>query len=164
MELNRYTFRSAWRTQAPMATTFTVLEDLARYPAWWPEVRHVATLREGAFELTCRSLLPYDLSFVSVQERTDRVAGVLQARLSGDLEGFSSWTITTDGHATTAVFEEEVTATKPLLRRLAPVARPAFRANHALMMRHGRAGLQVYLAGYAAGASGAVEESTADGR
>ena len=60
-----------------------------------------------------------------------------------------------DAAIVTAVFEEEVTATKALLRYLAPVARPAFRANHTLMMRHGQAGLRVYLAGYAA--AGAVD-------
>ena len=39
-------------------------------------------------------------------------------------------------------------ANKALLRRLAPIARPAFRANHALMMRHGERGLRTYLAGF----------------
>jgi hypothetical protein len=43
------------------------------------------------------------------------------------------------------VFEEEVTVTKRSLRWLAPLARPVFRANHAAMMRHGRAGLTAHL-------------------
>jgi len=34
------------------------------------------------------------------------------------------------------------------------VARPAFRANHTLMMRDGRRGLTAYLAGLRAGRSG----------
>jgi hypothetical protein len=73
--------------------------------------------------------------------------GLLEANLIGDLEGFSRWTITPDGAGATAVFDEDVVATKRLLRVLAPVARPGFRANHWLMMRHGEAGLRVYLAG-----------------
>ena len=108
-------------------------------------------------------MLPYDLVFHSTQERRDAADGVLQARLSGDLDGFSRWTVTSNGLVATAVFDEEVTATKALLRRLAPVARPAFRANHWLMMRHGQAGLQVYLAGYAAGASRTTPASPVSG-
>ena len=154
MDLNRYTFRSVWRINAPRADVFAVLGDLSGYPAWWPEVRRADRVDVTTFELSCRSLLPYDLVFRSVQERYDPVDGVLQARLLGDLDGFSRWTVTTDGHGTTAVFDEEVVATKSLLRQLAPLARPAFRANHWLMMKHGQAGLRVYLAGYAAGASG----------
>ena len=46
------------------------------------------------------------------------------------------------------MFEEQVDARKEPLRKLALVARPAFRADHALMMHHGRQGLGVYLAGY----------------
>jgi hypothetical protein len=154
VELNHYNFRTMWLAHAPRADVFAVLEDVAQYPAWWPEVRRAAKLERDTFELTCRSLLPYDLVFHSTQERRDPVAGVLQARLTGDLDGFSRWTVTSDGPLATAVFDEEVVATKSLLRRLAPVARPAFRVNHSLMMRHGQAGLRVYLAGYAAGAAG----------
>jgi hypothetical protein len=73
------------------------------------------------------------------------VARVLEATLSGDLDGFSRWTITAVDGGTVAVFEEEVETTKRALRLLAPVARPAFRANHWLMMRHGQAGLQARL-------------------
>lgn len=153
MDLNLYRFRSVWRVTADQADVFSVLSDLSGYPAWWPEVRRAVRVDEASFELSCRSLLPYDLVFASTQERRDPVDGVLQARLRGDLEGFSRWTVTSDGSGATAVFAEEVTANKSLLRRLAPVARPAFQANHRLMMRHGEAGLRVYLAGYAAATS-----------
>jgi hypothetical protein len=36
---------------------------------------------------------------------------------------------------------------------MAPVARPGFKANHAIMMRHGEAGLRTFMAGYARGAA-----------
>ena len=76
--------------------------------------------------------------------------------MSGDLDGFSRWTVTDAGAGRTkAVFEEDVTARKALLRRLALIARPAFRANHTVMMRHGQHGLAVYLAGYEASRSAA---------
>src|ERR1700722_12458822 len=150
MDLNHYIFRSVWEVEATRADLFEVLGDLGAYPAWWPEVRGAVKRGESAFELTCRSYLPYDLVFRSSQERRDPVAGVLEARLTGDLEGISRWTLTSDGARSKAVFEEDVIAEKSLLRRLSLVARPAFRANHSLMMSHGQAGLKVYMAGYAA--------------
>ena len=47
---------------------------------------------------------------------------------------------------TRARYEQEVDVGKPLLRRLAVPCRPAFRLNHALMMRSGQRGLRAYLA------------------
>jgi uncharacterized protein YndB with AHSA1/START domain len=151
VDLNQYAFRSEWHLDAPPADVYAVLHELADYPAWWPEVRRSEQVADQAFTLTCRSTLPYDLVFTTTQSRQDPEAGVLEANLAGDLDGFSRWTITASGPGATAVFEEEVEATKRSLRVLAPVARPAFRANHTLMMRHGQAGLRTYLAGYRLG-------------
>ena len=149
-----YAFRSAWRVGAEPGEVYAVLEDLATYPAWWPEVRRAEPVDVDACRLTCRSLLPYDLAFTTSRSRQDPEAGVLEANMEGDLAGFSRWTISAAAGGTLAVFEEEVDATKPLLRRLAAVARPAFKANHTLMMRHGQAGLRTYVAGYRLGRRG----------
>jgi hypothetical protein len=46
-----------------------------------------------------------------------------------------------------------VSTHKRLLDVLAPIARPGFKANHALMMRHGQQGLRTYMAGYSRGAA-----------
>jgi hypothetical protein len=148
MDLNRYTFRTVWHLQAKDDVVFEVLAELESYPQWWPEVRGAERLNDTTSRVSVRSLLPYDLVFLSTQTRRDRMAGVLEASMRGDLGGFSRWTLTTMGTHCTAVFEEEVIAHKALLRRLAPVARPAFKANHQLMMRHGQSGLQTYLSGY----------------
>ena len=66
--------------------------------------------------------------------------------MTGDLEGFSRWTISADGDGTSATFDEQVVATKPMLRRLELIARPAFKANHTKMMRDGERGLETYCA------------------
>jgi hypothetical protein len=152
--LNSYRFRSVWLIGAPPADVFAVLEVTETYPQWWPEVRRVVALDAKSRRMTVRSLLPYDLDFVTTRAAQDAEAGLLEATMAGDLEGFSRWTIRPSATGTTAVFEEEVDATKPLLRRLALVARPAFQANHALMMRNGQRGLRTYLAGLAAGRDG----------
>jgi hypothetical protein len=148
---NAYRFRSTWRIAAPVADVYDALVCLRDYPTWWPEVREVTQHGEDAASLRCRSLLPYDLVFTTRQSRRDRDAGVLEAHMEGDLAGFSRWTIAADGRGTAAVFDEEVEVHKQLLRTLAPVARPAFKVNHALMMRHGERGLRTFVAGFQLG-------------
>lgn len=138
---------------------YAVLQKVGDYPAWWLEVRTVRQLGEDFCEIRCRSVLPYELVFTSRQARRDPIARVLEAHLSGDLEGFSRWTIVPSDSGSDLVFDEEVIVTKSLLRRLAVVARPAFKANHALMMRHGERGLRAYLAGYGLASGGGSAEA-----
>jgi hypothetical protein len=143
-----YRFRSTWHLPAAPDDVYAVLERLPDYPLWWPQVRSVTSKPNGSSaELVCRSSLPYELRFVTTQSVRDAVGRVLEATMTGDLEGFSRWTISADPDGTTATFDEEVVATKRLLRWLEPVARPAFKANHARMMRDGERGLRTYLAG-----------------
>lgn len=156
-DLNFYRFRSVWEVDARTEDAYTVLEKVGDYPAWWPEVTSVRRLGEDVCEVRCRSLLPYELVFTSRHARRDPVARVLEARLSGDLEGFSRWTILPSSSGSSLIFDEEVVVTKALLRRLAVVARPAFKANHALMMSHGLRGLRTYLAGYRLASRGSGE-------
>jgi hypothetical protein len=147
---SRYEFRSTWHLNAAPADVYAVLERLPDYPLWWPQVRSVTPRGGNAYELVCRSSLPYELRFVTTQSRRDPVDRVLEATMTGDLEGFSRWRIGVETEGTAATFEEEVVANKALLRRLEPVARPAFKANHSKMMRDGERGLRTYLAGYRA--------------
>ena len=147
MDRNFYKFRSEWRLSAPPDDVFLALAELDDYPTWWPEVRAVRRLSDDARQLCCRSLLPYDLNFTARRLQYDRLTGILEARLSGDLEGISRWTITTLSGGTLAIFDEEVIANKTLLRRLSLIGRGAFTGNHQLMMSHGRRGLSAYLAG-----------------
>ena len=129
---------------------YAVLERLPDYPLWWPQVRSVTPLGNDTYELVCRSALPYELRFTTKQAVRDPVDRVVEATMFGDLEGFSRWTISVDSKGAAATFDEQVVATKPLLRRLELVARPAFKANHARMMRDGERGLRTYLAGFRA--------------
>lgn len=138
----RYVFRSEWRVPAPPARVYAVLADVEGYPAWWPQVRGARRLDDTSGELTCRSLLPYDLVFVIRREFEDPAAGILRARLDGDLCGTSQWRITADGAGSLAVFDEDVTVGSGLLRAAGRIVRPALRFNHDLMMRAGERGLQ----------------------
>jgi hypothetical protein len=144
--LHRYRFVTIWDLPAPPEQVYRVLADPRSYPLWWPEIRKVEQLDARSGRMRFRSLLPYELRVLAREVRQDPAAGVLEARLTGDLDGSTRWTVTTrgDGRAV-AVFEEDVEVHRPLMRRLALAGRPAFRVNHALMMRNGRRGLTHYL-------------------
>lgn len=130
---------------AEYARTYAVLKDLQTYPVWWPEVKSVIPINEDRAVVLIMGILPYALEFLIERQVDDPESGELRAGLSGDLEGFSSWNVAADGDCCRLVYDQEVEVTKRLLRVLAPVARPLFRLNHALMMRRGKRGLEAYL-------------------
>jgi uncharacterized protein YndB with AHSA1/START domain len=142
----RFVFRSEWRLPAPASAVYTVLADVETYPSWWPQVRKATRLDEVSGELTCRSLLPYDLVFRMHQEVRDAEGLVLRASMTGDLNGTSQWTITADGgDATRAVFDEDVSVGSGLVHTAGRLFRPALKFNHDLMMRSGEKGLRKHL-------------------
>jgi hypothetical protein len=143
---NHYRLTSIWRLPAPPGEVYQALRDVPAYPRWWRQVRRVEQLDEHRGRLRIRSVLPYELVLTAHERRQDPRARVLEAELTGDLAGWSRWTVRPDGEAaSTAVFEEEVRPGKPLMRRLALPGRPLFLVNHALMMRSGERGLRRYL-------------------
>jgi hypothetical protein len=139
---HHYVFRSEWRIDASADDVYAALLDVAGYPGWWRQVRTARWLGEGSGQLTCRSLLPYDLTFVIERDVEDPVARVLRGTLTGDLNGVSQWTVSVDGDGTVAVFDEDVTVGRGMLRAAGLIARPALTFNHGLMMRSGEAGLR----------------------
>ncbi|MBL1085347.1 SRPBCC family protein [Streptomyces actinomycinicus] len=142
MHPNHYRFRSLWSLPAPPAVVYAALERAEDYPRWWPQVRSATRRDDGTGMITVRSVLPYAITFTVREIRRDPAAGVLEAALSGDIEGWSRWTVTAGGPGTLARYDQEVEVRKPLLRLLSVPGRPVFRANHALMMRAGRRGLR----------------------
>ncbi|MGC5564486.1 SRPBCC family protein [Streptomyces sp. FR-108] len=147
MDWTHYRFRSLWILAAPPDDVYGALADAERYPRWWPQVREVTPVDEVSGVIRIRSVLPYDLVFTAREVRRDRAAGILEIAMKGDVDGWARWTVTADGPGTRARYDQEVQVTKPLLRRFAVPGRPAFRANHALMMRAGRRGLAAHLGG-----------------
>ncbi|MEC3974080.1 SRPBCC family protein [Amycolatopsis sp. H20-H5] len=141
-----YRFRSVWSLAAEPSAVFGAVVDLAEYPRWWSDVRSVRQVDEDTAELVCRSRLPYALVLRMHRDEQDERAGLMRVRLSGDLEGVLAGRVLGAGRDTSLEITQEVTATKPLLRRLDVIGRPLFRANHALMMRRGQRGLRSYLA------------------
>ncbi|MFI2643687.1 SRPBCC family protein [Streptomyces sp. NPDC018610] len=145
MDWTHYRFRSLWHLSAPPATVYGALERVEDYPRWWRQVREVRRTGESGAALRIRSLLPYDLVLTVRETRRDPAAGVLEAVVSGDIEGWARWTLTAHDAGTLARYDQVVDVDKPLLRRFAVPGRPVFRLNHRLMMRSGRRGLAAHL-------------------
>lgn len=146
MELSRYRFRSAWHVDMDEDALFDVLCDIGSYPQWWRQVRSVQRIDDDTASVVCRSVLPYDLRMRAARTTQDREGGVLEVRLSGDLDGWSRWTLTPRGRRTALVYEQEVVAHGRTLRWLGLVGRPLLRLNHRWMMRSGRVGLRRWVA------------------
>lgn len=148
MALNDYLFRDLWAVRAATPRVFGALVDLANYPAWWPDIRAVRQVDDDTAEVTCRATLPYVLTFRLHRALENPATGVMRVDMTGDLEGYVQGEVA--AHRTAGALlaiSQRVVVTKPLLRALAPVARPLFRANHALMMRRGQRGFRAYLTG-----------------
>ena len=147
MGLNEYRFRNVWALEVAKTRLFEAVVDLANYPRWWPDVRAVRRVDDDTAEFTCRALLPYDLTFCLHRDEEDEDAGRLRVNMTGDLEGYVQGIVAApDPSLAWLEISQEVVVNKKLLRRLAPVARPLFRANHAVMMWRGHRGLRTYLA------------------
>ncbi|MEW1772526.1 SRPBCC family protein [Streptomyces sp. NPDC086777] len=145
MDWTHYRFRSLWSLPVPLTVVYDALERVEDYPGWWPQVRSVSRLNDTTGVVTIRSVLPYDMTFTARETRRDPRAGVLEAAMTGDIEGWSRWTVAADGAGSLARYDQVVDVNKALLRRLAVPGRPFFRANHRWMMRAGRRGLLRHL-------------------
>lgn len=140
-----YEFSCTWAVPAPLDVLYSTLERLDLYPQWWRQVKVAERIDDDTCRVVVQSRLPFSIRITAHRSRADADAGVLEARLSGDLVGFSRWVLTPapDG-GTLLAFSEEVEAARPLLRRLA-FARPLFEINHRMMMRAGERGLRKQL-------------------
>jgi uncharacterized protein YndB with AHSA1/START domain len=157
--LNIYRFRDTWFLSAPARTVFDAVVDLAGYPRWWPDVRSVSRIDDDTAELVCRAALPYQLVLRMRRAEQDAPSGRLRVQLAGDLEGSLAALVVRYPAGTRLDITQHVVATKPLLRHLSPLARPLFRANHALMMRRGQHGLRRFLAGPVVNGEGTSKEN-----
>ncbi len=136
-----YRFESRWWLPVAHDRLFDVLADLGGYPTWWPQVLAVARVDEETAHVVARSVLPYSLDLLLTRAVEDRVSGVLEARIDGQLDGWSRWTLHQTGAGTRVDYEQEVTTSGRLMSALSRVARPLLEANHAAMMHGGRRGL-----------------------
>ena len=141
-----YRFVTTWCLDAPIERVFEAIDDAAAWPQWWKGVKRTELIAPGdeqrigrAWELTWRSRLPYDLTFLSTVTRREPPY-LLEGSADGELIGTGRWRLY-EGRGTAAVYEWDVRTARAWMNRLAPVARPAFAWNHDVVMRQGAEGL-----------------------
>ena len=149
---NEYHFVTVWRVAGSIAEVSAVLSDSASLPRWWPSVYlDVVPRADGdaagvgrTVDLHTTGWLPYTLRWtLEVTETMTETGFALSAR--GDLAGTGRWSFRQDGPEVEITYDWRVTATKPLLRRLSWLLRPAFAANHSWAMARGEESLALEL-------------------
>jgi hypothetical protein len=141
-----------WRVPGTVAEVKAVLSDSPSLPRWWPSVYlDVVPRADGdpdgvgrTVEVLTKGWLPYTLRWtLRITEPMTDTGFALAA--SGDLAGTGRWTFRPDGPEVVIIYDWRVTASKPLLRRLSWLLRPAFEANHRWAMSRGEESLTLEL-------------------
>ena len=147
-----YHFFTEWRVAGTVDEVKAVLGDGLSLTRWWPSVYlDVTQVAEGrtdgvgrALDLHTKGWLPYTLRWtLTITEPMTDTGFALEA--TGDLAGTGRWTFRPDGPEVVITYDWKVHATKPLLRRLSWLLRPAFSANHLWAMRRGEESLRLEL-------------------
>lgn len=142
-----YRLISVWRVAAPLPQAFDAIFDSLRWPQWWPGSDHVEQTAAGDAEgIGCmrhyvwKGRLPYRLCFYACATRIEPPL-LLEASISGDLEGTGRWSFSHDNGVTTIRHEWYVRTTRRWMNFLAPISRNLFENNHHAVMREGAHGL-----------------------
>lgn len=149
-----YQFTTEWRVAGTVEEVKAILgdDDSTSVVRWWPSVYlGVEQLDAGGdgglgrvVAVHTKGWLPYTLRWtLRVTEALTDAGYALAA--SGDLEGTGRWRFEQDGPEVVIVYHWRIRATKPLLRRLEWLLRPAFSANHHWAMKQGQESLRLEL-------------------
>ncbi|HSN75916.1 MAG TPA: SRPBCC family protein [Anaerolineae bacterium] len=153
MTSNDYRFLTHWQVESTIEEISAILSNALDLPRWWPSVYlDVQELEPGATDGTGRVIslvtkgwLPYTLRWQFRVTKINTPHGFELAAF-GDLSGRGVWTFRQSGHIVEIDYLWEVTADKPLLRRLSWLFKPIFAANHHWAMQKGYESLLLELA------------------
>lgn len=144
-------FLTVWEVTAPVQRVWDVINSVEGYPQWFPDVVATEQISPGDLRgvgAIARSrwttALPYGFIMVT---RTTQVEPpyLMELSVTGDLEGTGRWELSGNEAVTTVRYYWTVTPANPWLRLFGPVAQPAFRWNHAIVMQKGAEGLANHL-------------------
>lgn len=153
MKSNAYRFLTRWQVASTVEEVSAVLGNAADLPRWWPSVYlDVQELDPGdvrglgkVVSLYTKGWLPYTLRWQFRVTSNDYPLGfALEAW--GDFIGHGVWTFQQVGNEVDITYLWEITADKPLLRRLSWLLKPIFSANHRWAMQKGYESLVLELA------------------
>jgi hypothetical protein len=153
MQSNAYRFLTRWRVESTVGEISEILSNAPDLSRWWPSVYlDVQELESGdargvgkVVSLYTKGWLPYTLRWQFRVTGSNFPHG-FALKASGDFIGPGVWTFRQDGEHVDISYLWEVTADKPLLRRLSWLFKPIFAANHHWAMQRGYESLVLELA------------------
>jgi uncharacterized protein YndB with AHSA1/START domain len=141
-----YAFVTTWRFDAPIEAVWEAISHLEQWPEWWRYVRRATRLEPGdergigaLWRHEWRTALPYTFVFDLRTTRVERPY-VLEGTSAGELDGTGRWQLSPDGPGGTGTlvrYDWNVRTAKAWMNALAPIARPVFEWNHAVIMAEG---------------------------
>lgn len=136
-----------WRIEAPLEEVYAAIRDSLRWPDWWPGVEKVEQAAAGdadginsVWRYSWQGKLPYRVEFEVCATRIEKLVAI-EGTTRGDLEGVGRWRFSRQGAVSIVHCEWHVRSTRWWMNLIAPVARPLFIRNHALVMERGGEGL-----------------------
>jgi Polyketide cyclase / dehydrase and lipid transport len=150
---NDYHFVTRWRIQGTCGEIADVLGDPLSFARWWPSVYlEVDEIRPAdahglgrVVALRTTGWLPYTLRF-ETEVVDSRYPHGYTIVAHGDFEGRGEWTFEQDGAVVDVTYDWRLRAEKPLIKKLTPLLRPLFAANHRWAMAQGERSLRLELA------------------
>lgn len=147
-----YSFITTWKVAATREEVYAILEDVESLATWWPAVYLDTKIRAAGqpggvgkiVELYTKGWLPYTLQW-TFQVTAARHPEGFSLRATGDFVGEGVWEFRQEGDTCTAIYYWDISAEKPLLRKLTWLLRGIFSANHEWAMRKGLESLQLEL-------------------
>jgi hypothetical protein len=142
MSQHEYHFTTRWRVKGPIQVVYDILKDGPKYADWWrPAYRSSIKVGPEKVASTVRAKLPYTLKFDTELIR-EQPPKELALRSTGELVGTGLWKLRQVDSYTEVDFIWDVSAEKPIIRRLSFLLKPLFNWNHDWVMKVGERGLQ----------------------
>jgi hypothetical protein len=140
-----FVFADRWVVGAEPAAVAPVVHEVSQWSRWWPSVHSVERAPDApgggaVWRFTFRTRLPYLMRFEAEMVHDDPSA-VVEARVTGRVEGHGSWVVRPVEGGAEVRFDWVVRPTLLWMRVLSPVAQPVFAWNHKALMSEGGAAL-----------------------
>jgi carbon monoxide dehydrogenase subunit G len=149
----RYHFEDAWTVPGPVDLAWRMVDDLAAWPAWWPDYRRVERVSPDVahgvgvrWRVWVRSDLPYtvDFTLTVLQHEPPRYVRI---SVEGFFNGTIEWRLEGTGQGTRLILTEDTETRWALINLVARLGgRWLFEANHRAAMRRGEHGMRTVLA------------------
>ncbi|MEO6190050.1 MAG: polyketide cyclase [Saprospiraceae bacterium] len=150
--MNDYHFVTHWKFIACCEEVYKILEDVENLSIWWPSVYldvriiHCGSVDDNGkvVELLTKGWLPYLLRWkFKVIESNYPHGFTIEA--FGDFVGTGIWSIdpSTDAGYCNVIYDWNIQAEKPLLRKFSWLFKPLFAANHKWAMKKGEENLKL---------------------